>query len=180
MTSTLTEQEQAIPTGTWTLDKTHSSVSYAVRHSGVSLFKGGLTDFDAVLEDRALRGSADVASITVQDENLEGHLLSPDFFDAERFPHVSFASTDTRREGDGIVVDGELEIRGVKQPITLTGTIAGPVAGPAGDRIGLHLDTVIDRTSFGMTWNMELPAGGSILDNEVTLTADLELAKVQA
>ena len=78
------------------------------------------------------------------------------------------------------MVEGELEIRGVKQPVTLTGSLAGPVAGPAGDRIGLHLETVIDRTSFGMTWNMELPGGGSILENEVTLTADLELAKAQA
>jgi polyisoprenoid-binding protein YceI len=178
MTTTLTEQ--ALPTGTWTLDKTHSSVSYSVRHSGVSLFKGGLADFDAVLDAGLLAGSADVASITVQDENLEGHLLSPDFFDAERYPRVSFASTDIRRDGDQVVVEGELEIRGVKQPATLTGSIAGPVAGPAGEKIGLHLETVIDRTSFGMTWNMELPGGGSILDNEVTLTADLELAKAQA
>jgi polyisoprenoid-binding protein YceI len=175
--STITETEHALPTGTWTLDTTHSSVAYAVRHSGVSLFKGGLTDFDAVLDAGQLRGSASVASITVQDENLEGHLLSPDFFDAERFPRVSFASTDIRREGDEIVVDGELEIRGVKQPVTLTGSSAGPVPGPAGEKLGLHLQTVIDRTSFGMTWNMDLPGGGPILDNEVTLTADLELAK---
>jgi len=178
MTSTLTEQ--ALPTGTWTLDKTHSTVSYSVRHSGVSLFKGGLTDFDAALDSGQLRGSAAVSSITVQDENLGGHLLSPDFFDAERFPRVSFASTAIRRNGDEIVVEGELEIRGVKRPITLTGSIAGPVAGPAGEKLGLHLETVIDRTSFGMTWNMELPGGGFILDNEVTLGADLELAKAQA
>jgi polyisoprenoid-binding protein YceI len=175
MTTTLTEK--TIPAGTWTLDKTHSSVSYSVRHSGVSLFKGGLTDFEAALDDGQLRGSAAVASITVQDENLEGHLLSPDFFDAERFPRVSFASTDIRSDGDRIVVDGELEIRGVKQPVTLTGSIAGPVSGPAGEKLGLHLETAIDRTSFGMNWNMELPGGGPILDNEVTLSADLELAK---
>ena len=178
--STVTTTEQAIPTGAWTLDKTHSSVAYSVRHSGVSLFKGGLAEFDATLDDARLHGSADVASITVQDENLEGHLLSPDFFDAERFPRVSFASTEIRRDGGEIVVEGELEIRGVKLPVTLTGTIAGPVAGPGGDKLGLHLETVIDRTSFGMTWNMELPGGGSILDDEVTLTADLELAKVEA
>lgn len=175
--ATITTTE--IPTGTWTLDRTHSSVAYSVRHSGVSLFRGGLTDFDATLEEGRLLGSADVASITVQDENLEGHLLSPDFFDAERFPRVSFASTGIRLEDGEIVVEGELEIRGVKQPVTLTGSIAGPVAGPAGDRLGLQLETVIDRTSFGMTWNMELPGGGSILENEVTLTADLELAKAE-
>jgi polyisoprenoid-binding protein YceI len=178
--STITTAEQTIPTGTWTLDTTHSSVAYAVRHSGVSLFRGSLTDFDAVLDAGQLRGSAAVASITVQDENLEGHLLSPDFFDAERFPRVSFASTEIRRDGGEVVVDGELEIRGVKQPVTLTGSVAGPVAGPAGEKLGLHLETTIDRTAFGMSWNMELPGGGSILDNEVTLTADLELAKAEA
>ena len=178
--STITTTEQTIPAGTWTLDTTHSSVAYSVRHSGVSLFKGGLTDFDATLEDGRLRGSGNVAGITVQDENLEGHLLSPDFFDAERFPRVSFVSDDIRRDGEEVVVDGELEIRGVKQAVTLTGSVAGPVAGPAGGKIGLHLETRIDRTSFGMTWNMELPGGGSILDNEVTLTVDLELAKAQA
>jgi len=169
--STILQTEQTIPTGTWTLDTVHSTVGYAVRHSGVSLFKGGLTDFDAELADGVLHGSAAVASITVQDEGLEGHLLSPDFFDAERFPRVSFTSTAIRRDGDAVTVEGELEIRGAKQPVTLTGQIAGPV----GEKIGLTLETVIDRTSFGMSWNMELPSGGSVLDNEVRLTADLEL-----
>jgi polyisoprenoid-binding protein YceI len=175
MTITLTEK--AVPTGTWLLDTTHSSVAYAVRHSGVSLFNGGLTDFDASLVDGELRGSANVASITVQDENLEGHLLSPEFFDAERHPRVSFESTDVRREGDAIAVDGGLEIRGVKRPVTLTGTITGPVTTSAGQKLGIHLETVVDRTSFGMSWNMELPGGGPVLENEVTLTADLELVK---
>ena len=118
MTTTLTEQQ--LPTGRWTLDTVHSTVGYAVRHSGVSLFKGGLVGFDATLADGTLRGSADVASITVQDENLQGHLLSPDFFDAERFPRVSFESTSIRRDGDAITVEGELEIRGETRPVALT------------------------------------------------------------
>ena len=127
--------EQAIPTGTWRLDPVHSTVGYAVRHSGVSLFKGTVDSFDAELAGGALRGSADVSSITVNDENLQGHLLSPDFFDVERAPQVFF---------------------------------------------GLTLETVIDRTSFGMNWNMELPGGGFVLDNEVTLIANLELGKALA
>jgi polyisoprenoid-binding protein YceI len=169
--------EPTVPTGTWTLDKVHSSVEYAVRHSGVSLFKGGVADFDAELVDGALRGSADVSTITVNDENLQAHLLSPDFFDVQRTPRVSFESTSIRRNGQELTVEGELEIRGVKQPATLTGTIAGPVEGPAGERLGITLETIIDRTTFGITWNMELPSGGFILDNQVTLTAHLELAR---
>jgi polyisoprenoid-binding protein YceI len=174
--STITT-EQAIPTGTWALDKVHSSVGYAVRHSGVSLFKGAVETFDADLVDGTLRGSADVSSITVNDENLQAHLLSPEFFDVERTPRVSFESTSIRRDGDELIVEGELEIRGVTQPVTLTGTLAGPVEGPAGEKLGVTLETVIDRTNFGITWNMELPGGGFILDNEVTLTANLELAR---
>src|SRR4051812_42774939 len=171
MTTTLTEQ--SVPTGTWTLDPVHSTVAYAVRHSGISLFRGGLDDFDASLVDGVLRGSANVAGITVQDESLEGHLLSPDFFDAQQFPRVSFESTSFQRNGDEITVEGELELRGAKRPVTLTGTIAGPV----GEKIGLTLETTIDRTAFGLNWQMELPGGVNALDNEVTLTANLELAK---
>jgi polyisoprenoid-binding protein YceI len=169
MTTTLTEQ--AIPAGTWALDKVHSTVGYSVRHSGLSLFKGGLTEFDASLVDGVLRGSANVASITVQDENLGGHLLSPDFFDAERFPQVTFTSTSVARDGDTVTVDGELEIRGNTRPVTLTGTIAGPV----GDKIGLHLETTIDRTAFGMNWQMQLPSGvGAIQPDDI---ASIDITK---
>jgi polyisoprenoid-binding protein YceI len=171
--STLTAIEQAVPTGNWTLDKVHSQVGFAVRHAGVSLFKGGLDEFEAVLAEGTLSGIARVASITVQDENLSGHLLSPDFFDATRFPEVRFTSTDIRRDGDELVVDGELEIRGSRRPVQLTGTITGPVH----DRIGITLATTVDRTDFGMSWNMELPGGGVALENEVSLTADLELVR---
>ena len=171
--STVTQIEQTVPTGTWTLDKVHSQVGYAVKHAGISLFKGEVEGFDASLIDGTLRGSAPVTGITVEDENLAGHLLSPDFFDVERHPTVSFTSTELRRNGDELVVEGELEIRGERRPVRLTGTIAGPVM----DRIGISLETVIDRTDFGITWNMELPSGGAALENEVKLTADLELAK---
>ncbi len=171
--STVTQIEQAVPTGTWTLDKVHSQVGYAVKHAGISLFKGNVDGFDAALADGTLTGSAPVTGIKVEGENFAAHLLSPDFFDAERHPTVSFTSTELRRNGDELVVEGELEIRGERRPVRLTGTIAGPVM----DRIGISLETVIDRTDFGITWNMELPSGGAVLENEVKLTADLELAK---
>jgi len=175
--STITQIEKAMSTGTWTLDKVHSQVGYAVKHSGVSLFKGGLADFDAVLEDGTLRGSAAVSAITVEDENLAGHLASPDFFDAERFPQVSFTSTSISRQGDELVVEGELELRGSKQPVRMTGTISGPIDLGGSDRIGIALEATIDRTDFGINWQMELPGGGAVLENEVKLTADLELVR---
>jgi polyisoprenoid-binding protein YceI len=171
--STITEIQTAAPAGTWTLDSVHSQVSYAVRHAGISLFKGNVDGFDASLADGTLSGSAPVTGIKVEGENFAAHLLSPDFFDAERHPTVSFTSTELRRDGDELVVEGELEIRGERRPVRLVGTIAGP----ANDRVGISLETVIDRTDFGITWNMELPSGGAVLENEVKLTADLELVK---
>ena len=171
--STVTQIEQAVPTGTWTLDKIHSQVGYAVKHAGISLFKGEVEGFEASLTDGTLRGSAPVTGIKVEGENFAAHLLSPDFFDAERHPTVSFTSTELRRDGDELVVEGELEIRGERRPVRLTGTIAGPV----NDRIGISVETQIDRTDFGITWNMELPSGGAVLENEVKLIADLELVK---
>jgi polyisoprenoid-binding protein YceI len=173
--STLTQTEQTVPTGTWTLDKIHSQVGFAVKHAGISLFKGTVDDFDAELAEGTLTGSARVTSIQVQEENLGAHLASPDFFDAARFPEVTFMSTAVRREGDEFVVEGELELKGVRRPVRLAGTIAGPV----NDRLGISLETTIDRTDFGMSWNMELPSGGAVLENEVKLTADLELVKAQ-
>jgi len=176
--STITTAEQTIPTGTWTLDRTHSSVTYSVRHSGVSLFKGGLTDFEATLRDGRLQGSADVSSITVQDENLEGHLLSPDFFDAERAPKITFSASRIDRHDDHVTVNGELTIKGTTQPVTLTGTIADTIEDAYGnDRIGLSLETIVDRTSFGLNWNLPLPNGKPALANDVKLTAELYLVK---
>ena len=171
--STITEPQQAVPTGTWMLDKVHSQVGFAVRHNGVSLFKGSFDEVEATLAGGTLGGSAKVGSIRVPDENLTGHLLSPDFFDAERFPEIRFASTALHRNGDELTVEGELELRGVRLPVRLTGSIAGPVA----DRVGLSLETIVDRTAFGVSWNMELPTGGPALENEVKVTADLELVK---
>src|SRR5581483_6456901 len=96
MSATLTEQ--AVPTGTWTLDAVHSSVGFAVRHSGVSLFRGTVEGFEAELVDGVLTGGASASAISVQDESLQGHLLSPDFFDAEQFPRVAFESTSISRD----------------------------------------------------------------------------------
>lgn len=171
--STITQIEQAIPTGTWALDTVHSQVSYAVKHAGISLFRGNVDGFDASLADGTLSGSAPATGIRVEGEDFAAHLLSPEFFDAERHPTLSFTSTELRRDGDELVVEGGLEIRGERRPVKLTGTIAGP----ANDRIGISLEAVIDRTDFGITWNMELPNGGAVLENEVKLTADLELVK---
>jgi polyisoprenoid-binding protein YceI len=179
--ATVTERT-AIPTGIWKSDPVHSSVGFAVKHMVVATFRGAFTDFDVTLanEDGAPRldGVVRVDSVDVRDEQLTGHLLSPDFFDAERTPEIRFASQDIRTDGDELIVDGELTIKGTTKPVVSRGTIVGPVPNVAGeDRIGIGLETTVDRRDYGLNWNAELPKGGFAVENEVTLTVQLELAK---
>jgi polyisoprenoid-binding protein YceI len=171
--TTATEQIQ----GTYKLDPVHSSASFAVKHMVVSTFRGRFEHFDATLTDGKLVGTVDVSSIVVKDENLAAHLQSPEFFDAERHPELRFESSDIRRDGDEIVVDGELTIKGITKPIEARGTIEGPVA-TFGDvnKVGLTLEAIIDRTEFGLNWNAPLPKGGFALANDVKLIVELELA----
>jgi polyisoprenoid-binding protein YceI len=174
----ITEAVQAVPAGIWKSDPVHSSVGFAVQHMGVSPFRGTLSGFQAVLGGEQLVGSASVESIATPDENLTSHLLSPEFFDAERHPELRFESTEIRRDGDELVVDGELTIKGVRRPVELRGAVTGPVDDPYGKhRLGIELGTTIDRSDFGIDWNAELPSGGQVLANDVQLTARLELVQ---
>src|SRR5204863_254950 len=109
-------------------------------------------------ERASLEGSAKVASVDVKDENLAAHLQSPDFFDAERYPELRFSADEISLDGDGNVsVGGELTIKGVTKPVTVTGTVTAPIADAWGnDRIGLNLTATVDRTNFGLSWNNPL------------------------
>jgi len=175
--SITTEQQQVVPAGTWVLDPVHSKATFAVRHSGIATFRGSFKEIDGKLDDGVLTGSVKVASVDTV-EQLVGHLQGPDFFDAERNPEIGFRSSDIRQEGDHLVVEGELTMRGVTKPLKATGTIAGPTQYLDGkDRIAVELTTVLDRTDFGINWNAPLPGGGQALGNDVTLQVELQLVK---
>jgi len=176
-----TEQTTSIQTGTWSLDSTHSNVGFAVTYSGAGTVRGGFNEFSAELVDGKLEGSAKVASVSFDEEQLVGHLLSPDFFDAERFPELRFASQTIERSGDDVTIDGELTLRGVTKPVTITGTVVGPTpdAGASGpiQRIALDIETTVDRREFGIEWNRDLPSGDPALSNDVKITANLALVQ---
>jgi polyisoprenoid-binding protein YceI len=172
-----------LPAATWSADKVHSTVGFAVKHMVVSTFRGRFEDFDATLtsaEGGALRldGRVSADSIVVKDENLAAHLRSPDFFDTERHPEIAFASTLVRAEDGELVVDGELTIKGHTRPIEARGAITEPVV-TLGDvtKLGVELEAVVDRTEYGLEWNAPLPKGGFALDNEVKLIVNLELVQ---
>jgi polyisoprenoid-binding protein YceI len=178
MSSTI--EQTTIPTGTWKADTVHSSVAFEVPYA-VATFSGEVPEFEASLEDGKLSGVAQIASLTVKDENLQAHLLSPEFFDAERNPEVRFEGSNIKRDGDKVTVDGEVTIKGITKPATLSGTITGPAIDHFGaNRVGLKLETTIDRTEHDIKWNMPLPTGEPALANEVTLKADLTLVAQEA
>jgi polyisoprenoid-binding protein YceI len=166
-------------TGTFTADPVHSHVGFEVPYA-VATFSGEVTDFTASLVDGRLEGSAKIESIQLKDENLQAHVLSPEFFDAERHPVLTF-SGDLDRDGDRATIDGEITMKGITRPATLEGTIVGPAVDHFGaTRVGLKLETVVDRTDFDIKWNMPLPNGEPALGNEVTLKADLTLVAQEA
>ena len=175
--STITETRTDLPTGTWQVDPVHSTVAFSVKHMLVANFRGGFGTFDVTLDENGLRGTVDISSVDVSEPNLNGHLLSPDFFDVERNPQLSFLSTAIRASGGELDIDGELSIKGVTKPVKITGTVSGPATHPfdASSRLGLELETVIDRTAFGLNWNAPLPTGGFAVGNDVKLHAELEL-----
>jgi polyisoprenoid-binding protein YceI len=172
-----TDTQQAVPTGTWNVDKVHSNVGFAVDYMA-GTFTGSFNDFDAQLSDGALKGSAQVASVQVKDPNLEGHLQSPDFFDAERNPQLTFEAKDISRSGNDLTIKGEITIKGHTEPVEIAGVISDPINDPyGGERLGLKLEAKVDRTAFGVSWNNPLPSGEPALSNEVTIIADLQLSK---
>jgi polyisoprenoid-binding protein YceI len=185
MSTTATSTQTQLPVGTWKLDPTHSSAGFAVKHMVVATFRGRFEDIDATLtvgEDGAaeLVGTVDAGSIVVKDENLQAHLGSPDFFDTERYPQLRFVSSSIRRDGDELVLDGELTIKDHTHPVEARGTITDPHETLGGVEIGITLETVIDRTQFGLEWNAPLPKGGFAVADDVTLTVELELARAEA
>jgi polyisoprenoid-binding protein YceI len=169
-----TTDATVIPAGAWTLDPTHSSVGFTVVYMGVAPFSGAFRSFEASLDESGLKGKAQAASIDVDNDQLAEHLASPDFFDAATYPEVSFDAGSITRDGDDVTVAGTLEIKGNRAPVTLTGTITDPVADPWGNsKLGLSLAGSVDRNAVGLTWNAPLPEGGSMLADDVDLSATL-------
>lgn len=177
-----TTETTIAPTGTWTLDPVHSIVGFEVDYM-VGTFKGTFHDVSASLtaaDDGAvtLEGSARVAGVDVKDETQNAHLQSPDFFDAERFPELRFQADDISVDADEVAANGEITIKGVTKPVTVTGTLSPLIADPWGNqRFGIELRATVDRTDFGLDWNNPLPSGDLALANEVTIVAELQFVQ---
>lgn len=171
-----------IAPGHYALDPVHSNVAFSVKHNVIATFRGGFTSYDASLdagEDGrlALQGSVDVASVEVKDPNLAAHLQSPDFFDAQQYPQITFTADDIEVGDDGSLnVRGRFTLKGHTETVDAQGSLAYVEEDAYGNRrVGIELEAKVDRTAYGLNWNAPLPKGGFILANDVKLHVELEL-----
>ena len=173
----------AIQSGTYNVDGSHSNVGFEVRHMGIATVRGQFKKFEGTVAAAdaklTLSGSVEVASIDTGDENRDGHLQSPEFFDAAQFPQITFASTGTEPAADGKVkLSGEITIKGTTKPIELLGEIAESGQDPWGhERVGFEVEGKVDRREFGLDWNQVLPNGNLLVANEVKLVVSVSAVK---
>jgi polyisoprenoid-binding protein YceI len=170
----------------YVLDASHSHVGFSVRHMMISNVRGefqkisGEVTFDPSNPENArITGGVDIASLNTRDEKRDAHLKSPDFFNAEAYPQMTFVSTQVRARKDGLEVLGDLTIGGTTRPVTFTVDEITPESqDPWGNaRIGARARTVIRRSEFGMKWNAALEAGGVLVGDEVSIQIEAELLK---
>jgi polyisoprenoid-binding protein YceI len=167
--------------GTWTLDPVHTEIGFSVRHMMVSKVRGKFDKFTGTvttatnpLESHA-EAEIDLGSINTGNDQRDAHLRSNDFFDADTHTNMTFRSTGIRPNGENFLVDGELTIRGVTKPVTLTVELGGIQADPYGGiRLGLTATGVINRHDFGVSWNAAIEGGGVVVADKVTITIEAE------
>ena len=172
---------------TWQIDTAHSQVTFSVRHMMVSTVKGQFNVVRGELfideahpENSWVEAEADVASINTRDEKRDGHLRSPDFFDAEKYPLITFKSTKVESlGGNEYRVTGDLTMHGVTKAVTFDAEYQGQLKDLYGmQRAGLTVKTTINRKDFGLNWNVALESGGVLVSEKVAI--EIELAAVQA
>jgi polyisoprenoid-binding protein YceI len=173
--------------GTYGIDTAHSSVGFKVRHL-VSKVSGGFNQFDGTivadfgnLDASSVEITVQTASIDTENEKRDGHLRSPDFFDAEKYPEITFKSSKiTKVDDDSFAVAGTLTMHGVSKEITLTVDFLGEMTAMGGTRAGYELTTTVNRKDYGVSWNRPLDAGGFVLGDDVEININLEVIKQEA
>ena len=176
----------ATVTESWTIDKAHSSAEFKVRHFMANV-TGRFKTFDAVINlDRtrpansSVEFTIDVASIDTGNTNRDDHLKTADFFDAAKYPTITFKSVSIKeRAKDVYDVTGDLTMHGVTKRVTLPVTFLGFARHPRGEKAGFEIETTIDRKDYGIVWNRALDEGGVMLGDNVKVSINLELNKKQ-
>lgn len=180
--TTVTALPEGVTAGTWVIDESHTEAGFSVRHAGVSRVRGSFTKVSGTvqigdsIEASTVAVEIDTASIHTRNEGRDEHLRSADFFDVENHPKMTFQSTGVRVNGDEILIDGELTIRGTTQPVTLNAEFNGLVVDPYQRQvIGMSATTQISRKDFGLTWNVLLEAGSMMVGDTIKIEIETEL-----
>jgi polyisoprenoid-binding protein YceI len=167
---------------TWNIDPAHSDVTFSVKHMGFSTVRGrfggisGTVELESNETVRAADVTIDVSTVDTGMDQRDGHLKSPDFFDVATHGTARFLLTSATQQPDGtLTATGDLTLRGVTKPVTLTGHSGLPATDPFGNRrIGASLSTTIARKEWGLTWNVALEKGGWLVSEDVTLNVDVQ------
>jgi polyisoprenoid-binding protein YceI len=170
----------------WSFDTSHSSIGFSVRHLMISKVRGhfdkweGSFDYDEADPTQSkLTVRIDAASIDTRDEKRDAHLRSPDFFDVEKFPALTFESTRIERDGDDYVVHGNLTIRDVTRAVQLNVEGLGRTKDPwGGERVGFSASNSINRKDFGLHWNVALETGGVLVGEKIDINIEIEALRV--
>jgi polyisoprenoid-binding protein YceI len=170
--------------GTYTVDPAHSEVGFSARHAMVTKVRGSFSDVEGsvVLDDDAnliaVRAEIRVASVDTRNADRDAHLRSPDFFDAEAFPTMTFVSRAVTVGGEGFVVTGDLTIRDVTREVVLDVEAGGVATDPFGNaRAGFSAETEINRSDYGLTFNAVLETGGVLVSEKVKISLDVSAIK---
>lgn len=171
---------------TYKIDAAHSEITFKVKHLMITNVTGSFTKFDATVEsasedfaDAKVSFSADVNSISTNNEQRDGHLKSGDFFDAEKYPSITFDSTEFKKvNGSDYALTGNLTMKGVTKPVTLNVEFLGLATDPWGQsKAGFESTGKINRSDFGLGWNAALEAGGVLVSEEVKLQFNVQVVK---
>lgn len=166
----------------WAIDRTHSQITFAVKHLGISTVRGTFDAFSGTIDeqDGVVSGAEitiDVASLSTGTTQRDDHLRSGDFFDVATHPTATFRLLSTERSGADLKATGELTIRGITRPVSLTGEIGGPAKDPWGNtKVSATLSTKLPRKEWGLTWNATLETGGLLVSEDVKLDIELQAA----
>jgi polyisoprenoid-binding protein YceI len=174
-----------IPTGTWSVDPAHSSVGFQVKHMGIATVRGSFNEFEGTLtiaddlSTATASGTVNVASIDTAEDSRDEHLRSPDFFDAENHPQLSFESTAIESIDDETFrVTGNLTLHGTTKEVVLEAEAQGTDVDPWGnDRVGLEVTGQLSRGDFGMTFNQALGSGNALVSDKVKFALDISAVK---
>lgn len=170
----------------WVIDPSHSEVQFKVKHLVISTVTGSFSQYEGQVEstgddftDATISFSADVNSISTGDAQRDGHLKSPEFFDAEQFPKLSFTSTSMTQTGDDTYkVVGDLTLHGVTKPVTLKVEYGGQMQDFYGQtKAGFEITGTIKRKEFGLVWDGITEAGGVVVSDDVKLVMNIQLTQ---